>query len=84
MNPRVKNVIPLRGYILDLTFDNGERRRFDCSAHLHYECMAALKDVSYFNQPFVRYGTVGWPEGEDICPDELYECSEPLPLKSFE
>lgn len=81
MNPRIKQVVPVTGYKLDLTFDNGERRLFDCSTHLQYECMTALKDIAYFNKTLIRYGTVGWPNGEDLCSDELYECSTPWNLE---
>ncbi len=37
-----------------------------------------LKDMSYFRRVSTDGFTVVWPEGQDICPDELYECSQTI------
>lgn len=76
MNPRVANVLPLTDFRLELTFRNGEKGIFDCRPHLEMPCMENLRDPAYFSRATVCRGTVVWPEGEDICPDELYECSD--------
>ena len=84
MNPRVQSVCPQNPFLLNLLFRNGERRVFDCSPLLDMPCMENLRDSEYFHKAFVRLGTVGWPDGEDICPDELYECSRILPTREDE
>ena len=34
-----------------------------------------LKNREYFNKVFVRGTTVEWPNGEDVCPENLYNDS---------
>jgi len=31
-----------------------------------------FRDINYFKQVSVAFGTVVWPHGQDICPDTLY------------
>lgn len=75
MNPRVKAVQPLNNYHLSLLFTNGEEKVYDCSALLEFGVFTELKDEHYFQQAAVQYGTVTWPNEQDICPDTLYEDS---------
>lgn len=75
MNPRVKSVIPKNGYILELVFENGQKGIYDVSKLLNIPVFHPLKDVAYFRQVRPMFGSVAWPEGQDICPDTLYEDS---------
>jgi hypothetical protein len=75
MNPRVKTVLPLKNYMLDVFFTNGEERIFDCSGLLDFGVFKDLRDEQYFKKVTVQYGTVVWPNEQDICPDTLYEDS---------
>ena len=63
---------------LVLTFNNGERRRFDMRPYLHYPVFRRLESPGYFSLARVGYGTVTWPGDIDIAPETLYECSAPL------
>ena len=72
MYPRIITVIPTDDYKLRLTFNNGERGIYDCSALLNFGVFAELKDTAYFKQVKVLDGTVSWPHEQDICPDTLY------------
>ncbi|MEA3522515.1 MAG: DUF2442 domain-containing protein [Campylobacterota bacterium] len=72
MNPRVKKVIPTDDYKLILTFKNEEQAVYDCSNLLDFGVFKEFKDINYFKQAFVEYGTVTWPHEQDICPDTLY------------
>ena len=78
MNPRVKSVTPEEGYLLGLEFDNGERREFDVTPYLDKGIFKALKDPGYFSRVKACMGTAEWPDGQDFCPDTLYEFSGDL------
>ena len=78
MNPRVKAVIPLQEFQLELTFSNGEVGIFDCKPYLHFGVFQELQDVNYFKQVRAEGGTVTWPNEQDICPDTLYEGSKKI------
>ena len=66
---------------LALTFDGGERREVDIAAIVPAEgVFQSLSDPAFFRQVKVNseLGTIVWPNGADICPDELYSRSRPL------
>jgi len=75
MNPRVTSVRPKPEYKLEVTFANGDVGEYDCSHLLEFGVFQELRDTSYFNRVRVEAGTVAWPNGQDICPDTLYECA---------
>lgn len=78
MNPRVKEVIPTDEYTLKLTFKNNEQAIYDCSDLLDFGVFKELKNINYFKQAYIEYGTVVWPNEQDICPDTLYLDSKHL------
>ena len=73
MNPRVISVIPEKNYQLRLTFSNGEQGIYDCSPLLDCGVFQELRNPVYFRQVKAVYGTVTWPNEQDLCPDTLYE-----------
>ena len=58
MNPRVQKVTPTDDYKLILTFKNKEKAIYDCSDLLNFGVFKEFKDINYFKQAFVQYGTV--------------------------
>jgi len=64
-------------YQLVLTFNNGERRRFDMRRYLGYPVFRRLENPAFFALARVDYGTVTWPGDLDIAPETLYENSVP-------
>jgi len=72
MNPRIQKVIPTDDYKLILTFRNGEEGIYDCNDLLDFGVFKEFQDINYFKQAFIEYGTVTWPNEQDICPDTLY------------
>lgn len=72
MNPRLRTVSPEGDYTLRLVFENGEEGIYDCAPLLGFGVFKELKDIDYFKRAFVSFGTVAWPNGQDICPDTLY------------
>ncbi len=63
-------------YTLDLKFSDGTFRRFDVKPYLELGVFRELKDMEYFSQVSIAYGTVNWPNEQDIAPETLYIESE--------
>jgi hypothetical protein len=59
-------------FSLDLHFSDGIVKRFDAKPYLDYEVFRELKDLNYFKQVDVAFGTVQWPHEQDISPETLY------------
>ncbi len=72
MNPRVLNVQPEKNYILLISFDNGEVKKFDVNPYLEIGIFKELKDMSVFNSVKPFLGSIQWANGVDLCPDTLY------------
>lgn len=70
--PRPVSVSASENYLLNVTFNNGEIRRFDVSPYLAYPAFEALKSRSLFAQARVAHNTVVWNEEVDIAPESLY------------
>lgn len=78
--PDILSVAPEEGSVLVLEYETGERRRFDATPYLRGDFFGRLADPAYFKQARVVFDGwyVAWPEGQDMAPDVLYECSEPV------
>lgn len=61
-------------FSLELTFDDGTRRRVDLEAELWGPVFEPLRDPAFFAQAAVDpvLGTVVWPNGADFSPEFLY------------
>lgn len=59
-------------YSLDLKFNDGSVKRFDVTPYLELGVFQELKDLNYFRQAQLAYGTVQWPNEQDFGPDTLY------------
>lgn len=78
LGPRVKRIEPTDNFELLLTFNNGERKKFDAKELFQYPMYELLKDIEFFKGVKVEYGTAVWNDDVDICPDTLYEMSVPV------
>ena len=67
---------------LDLKFADGMVKRFDARPYLDYEVFRELKDLNYFKQVQIAFGTVQWPHEQDISPDTLYLEGVPMTITS--
>ncbi len=76
MNPRVREVEADQDYTLLVTFNNGEKKRFDVKPYLNIGVFNELKEpeVFYSVKPFL--GSIQWSNGVDLCPDTLYQDGE--------
>jgi hypothetical protein len=77
MNPRVKEVEAKDDYILILTFINNEKRVFDMKPYLGIGIFRELKSLDLFRKVKPFLGSIQWSNGQDLCPDTLYEESQP-------
>ncbi len=78
MNPRVVEVKPNPDFSLTIKFTNGEVRRFDVRPYLEKGVFRELKEVSLFNSVKPSLGSIQWLNGQDLCPDTLYQDSQPV------
>jgi hypothetical protein len=69
---RVIGVTANNDFSLELKFNDGSVKRFDATPYLEYEFFRELKDPEYFQQVGLAFGTIQWPNGQDISPDTLY------------
>ena len=80
MNLDIIEAWPEEGTTLRLRFENGEERRVDIASIVQFDgVFETVRDPAVFRQVRVdrELGTVVWPTGADLCPDVLYEQSEP-------
>lgn len=76
-------------FSLDLKFSDGSTKRFDVTPYLDHGIFTELKNLDYFKQARVAFGTVQWPNEQDIAPETLYidgvaidEANASLPTES--
>ena len=69
---RVVAARPNEDFSLDLKFDDGSMKRFDVTPYLNLGVFRELRDADYFKQVTIAFGTVQWPNEQDISPDTLY------------
>ena len=72
MNPSVKSVQALENYKLHIEFENDELKEFDVTPFLDKGIFVELKDINYFKQVRVLFGSVEWPNEQDFSKDTLY------------
>lgn len=77
LRPTAIKVIPQKDYFLEILFDNGERKIFDVKPYICGEWYGELKNSRYFERVNTDGFTIVWPNGQDICPDDLYYLSVP-------
>ena len=84
MNPRVIKVVPNDNYTITLTFANHEIRVFDVKPYIDKGIFRELRDLHHFNSVRPFLGSIQWQNGQDFCPDTLYEESKPISAISTE
>ena len=69
---RIREVMPMEGFRLRLTLTDGSIVERDITDLLMGPMFETIhKDSVAFRQVKVESGTVGWPNGADLCPDVL-------------
>ena len=72
----IKKVEPLKDHFLLLTFENGEKRKFDVKPYLEKGIFQELKDVAKFNTVHLSFDTIEWDNEADLDPEILYKYSD--------
>ena len=80
---RVVSVKPLDNYRLMVKLSDGRKGIFDVSKFVGRGVFRELRDPEYFRRVYVDYGTVVWPNEQDIDPEliEMELRPEPVPNK---
>ena len=76
LRPKAIDVKPLNNYLLEITFNNGEKKIFDVKPYLEFKQFKELKDEKVFKKVKIARLSIEWENGADICPDELYNNSK--------
>jgi len=71
----VKEVFPTPDYHLLLTFENGEKRRFDMNPYLNLGVFQELRNIADFNKVKISFDTIEWENEADMDPEFLYQNS---------
>ena len=72
MRPKAIDVKPLKNYMLEVLFNNGEKKIFDVKPYLKFESFKELENENEFRKVKIGGLSIEWENGADICPDELY------------
>lgn len=71
----IRDVKPQDNYLLLLTFENGEIRKFDMKPYLVFGIFKELKDKRLFNTVKTSFDTIQWDNEADFDPEVLYRKS---------
>jgi hypothetical protein len=71
----VKDVKPQDNYLLNLTFENGEKRQFDMKPYLDFGIFQELKDLRLFKTVKTSFDSIEWDNEADFDPEILYQKS---------
>lgn len=69
--PAVVGVAVVNDTLLEVQLANGRAGLLDISWLLGWPAFARLKDAGYFRRVGIAFGTVSWPDGEDISPESV-------------
>jgi hypothetical protein len=59
-------------FSLTLKFDDGSKKRFDAKPYLDKGIFKELKNLDYFKNIKIVFGTVQWQNEQDFAPETLY------------
>lgn len=75
---KVKDVDYCGDYVLELLFNNGEKRTVSLFPYLEGEVFGELRDIEKFTQYGLTRVTIEWANGADFAPEFLLEIGEPI------
>jgi hypothetical protein len=79
MLPSVTKANYIRGYLIEIEFNDGTKKVIDFEPWLTGPIFRPLKSKAYFKRFFIDGATIAWPNGADIAPEALYE-AQPVKL----
>ena len=73
VTPRIQEVKALDETHIYLKFKDGKEKVYDMSELINKNKLyEKLKEIKYFKMVKPRGISVEWPNGEDVCPENLY------------
>lgn len=69
---KVVSAVAKDDFTLTLKFDDETVREFDAKPYLEIGVFKELKDLNYFKDFRIAFGTVQWKNEQDFSPDTLY------------
>ena len=78
LRPTALSVNAEKNYCLRINFDNGETRILDVTPFIKGSWYGMLSDQSYFKSAQTDGFTIVRPDGQDLCPDDVYYLSIPV------
>lgn len=73
ITPKIKKVKALEKYLIYILFEDGKEKVYDMSNLIdNNNFYSKLKVQEYFLLVEPQGVTVVWPNGEDVCPENLY------------
>jgi hypothetical protein len=66
-----KVVRPLEDFRIYVELQDGKKGIFDMKPYLDRGVFKELKSINYFNQVYISFGAVTWPNEQDIAPETL-------------
>ena len=73
MEPNPIFVEAIDNYCIYLKFEDGKEKIYDMNNLINNnQAYSKLKDKEYFKMVKIAGETVEWPNGEDVCPENLY------------
>ncbi|MFQ7290964.1 MAG: DUF2442 domain-containing protein [Monoglobales bacterium] len=73
--PKVIDVKPVEDYNVIITYETGEKKKFDVTPYIKGNWFGELKDIEIFKAVRPCGSTIEWRNGQDIAPHELFELS---------
>lgn len=71
--PRIEEVRVIEKRLIYIKFNDGKEKVYDMSELIkNNKFYKKLEDEEYFKKVKPRGVTVEWPDGEDVCPENLY------------
>jgi hypothetical protein len=78
----VTSVKPLTDYRIYVEIEDGRKGIFDLKPYLDFGVFQELKDINYFNQVGILWGSVTWLHDQDIAPETLL--AQMIPIQSLD
>jgi hypothetical protein len=75
MQNTIKNVQPLKDYVVQITLDNNEIRLLDMKPYLNFGVFNKIKDKAIFNSVRLSFDTIEWNGNIDLSPEFVYNKS---------
>lgn len=78
---KILSLKPAGGFLLEITFSNGETAHFEGADYLHRRSgslLEPLRQLDFFNACFVDSGALCWPNGLELSAHRVYEVSKVL------